>query len=396
MIPRKELFGWLDSNRIRLVNSLADIIKIKALGPESGGQGELEKAEYIENLLGVNFERFDAKDDRVESGVRPNIISKVSGEAERTIWVVTHLDVVPEGDLKLWKTPPFEPVIKDGRVYGRGSEDNGQSVISSLFAYKAINGIHEKYPPTYGFGLAFVADEEVGSRYGIQYLLRKNVFDKDDLIVVPDAGDPNGKLIEIAEKSILWFKFTVEGKQSHASTPEDNASRTAMRFLVELDEKLHKEFPNINPLFGSRSTFEPTKREKNVDNVNTVPGLDISYMDCRVLPEYPTDDVISLVKEAAANKPVKIEIIQNEFSPPTPEDSEIVRLLSSSINIVKGVEPSVCGIGGNTCAAFFRKSGFNTAVWSTVDGVAHQPNEYAIIDNIVGDSKVFSVLPYIK
>jgi len=397
MTPQKELFNWLESNKNGLVDSLADIIRIKALNPESGGQGELEKAEYIEDLLGDGFKRYDAKDDRVESGIRPNIVSKIQGENEKTIWIVTHLDVVPEGDLKLWENPPFEPVIKDGRIYGRGSEDNGQSVISSLFAFKAIREIKDIFPTNYGFGVAFVADEEVGSKFGIQYLLQKDIFHEGDLVIVPDAGNPRGDRIEIAEKSILWFKFTVEGKQSHASTPENNASRAAMQFLVELDKKLHNTFSSRNSLFNpAYSTFEPTKREKNVDNVNTVPGLDESYMDCRVLPEYNTEDVISLVEEVATNRPVKVDIIQNESSPPTPEDSEVVRLLSKSVEVVKGFKPSVYGIGGNTCAAFFRKSGFNTAVWSTVDGVAHQPNEYAVINNMIEDSKVFSILPYIK
>lgn len=313
------------------------------------------------------------------------------------------MDVVPEGDASLWNTPPFKAIVKDGRVYGRGSEDNGQSLVASLIAGKAI--IELDIVPEYSLGLVFVSDEETGSKYGIQHLLNQNIFSKDDLFIVPDGGTPSGNLIEIAEKSILWLKFSVFGKQTHASTPENglNASRRTMEFILALDKKLKEKFNKTDKLFSPPySTFEPTKRERNVDNVNTIPGLDISYMDCRILPDYPVEEVLEVVKAVACEfesrdgEKIDIEIVQKESSPPTSEDSEIVKLLKKSIKVTKGVDSGVYGMGGNTCAAFFRKAGFETAVWSTVDNTAHQPNEYAKIRNLVEDAKVFAVLPFMK
>lgn len=395
-----DLVDKVESYREEMVKTLADLIRIRAISPDSGGEGELDKAEYLMGLLKeFEVERYDAEDERAKGGVRPNIVARLEGEKKKTLWIVTHLDVVPEGDVSLWQTPPFEPVIKDGKIYGRGAEDNGQSMVASLFAAKAIADLG--LTPKYSLCLAFVSDEEVGSRYGIQHLLKQNIFRKDDLVVVPDGGTPDGSMIEIAEKSIVWFKFSVYGKQVHASMPHAgvNASRKAMRFLLDLDEKLHAKFNKVNDLFSPPySTFEPTKREKNVDNVNTIPGLDVSYMDCRILPDYSVDEVIEFVnavkKDHEKDGPIEVEVIQKEYSPPTPEDSEIVGLLKRAISTVRGVEPSVYGMGGNTCAAFFRKAGFHTAVWATVDETAHQPNEYAVIDNMVNDAKVFAVLPF--
>jgi succinyl-diaminopimelate desuccinylase len=390
-----DLLQKVESYRKEIITTLSDLIRIKALSPENGGEGELDKAEYLMELLSsFKVKRYDAKDERVKGGVRPNIVVRIEGEEKRAIWIVSHLDVVPEGNPSLWKTPPFEPVIKDGRIYGRGSEDNGQSIVSSLFAAKAIA---ELGPPKYSLCLAFVSDEEVGSRHGIQHLLRQNIFGREDLFVVPDAGSLDGSMIEIAEKSLLWLKFEVHGEQSHASKPKGiNAARRAMKFILELDEKLHRRFNAINSIFNPpHSTFEPTKREKNVDNINTIPGLDVSYMDCRILPEYSIDEVLEFINRVRKAYEVDVEVIQKECSPPTPENSKVVELLKRAIATVKGVKPSVCGIGGNTCAAFFRKAGFHTAVWSTVDGTAHRPNEYAVIDNMVEDAKVFAVLPFL-
>lgn len=392
-----DLIDTIQSSRDRIVETLSDLVRIKALSPENGGDGELDKAEYLEQLLeGFEVERYDARDERARDGIRPNIVTRIEGEEAKTIWIISHLDVVPEGDLQLWDTNPFEPVVRDGRIYGRGSEDNGQAVVASLFAAKAIKELGLK--PRYSLGLAFVADEEVGSKYGIQHLLKQDIFHKEDLILVPDAGSPQGDQIEIAEKSILWLKLSVYGKQGHASRPEGkNAARKAMKFLLALDEGLHREFGESNSLFQiPTSTFEPTKREKNVDNVNTIPGLDVSYVDCRIIPDYDPNDIIKYVNQLKEEYgSIEVDVLQNESSPPTSEDSEVIVKLAEAVEKVKGVNPVKVGFGGNTCGAFFRKAEFQTAVWSTIDGTAHQPNEYAVIDNIVEDAQVFAVLPFI-
>ena len=397
----KEIAKIVESYRDEMVKVMCNLIRIKAISPDVGGEGELDKAEYIQSLLdGFEVERFDAEDKRAKGGIRPNIVAKIEGKEDRMVWIVSHMDVVPEGDLALWQTPPFEPVIKDGKIYGRGAEDNNQAIVSSIFAGKTILKLGEK--PKLGLGLVFVSDEETGSKYGIQYLIKKGIFDKDDLIVVPDAGNERGDEIEIAEKSIVWIKFKVHGIQSHASTPKLNANRRAMEFLLELDRVLHERFNAKNELFNPPySTFEPTKREKNVDNINTIPGLDVSYLDCRILPEYDVDEVINAIEEVKKKyelrdkMPIEMEIIQKESSPPTPEDSEVVLKLKKAIKLMRGIDARVVGIGGNTCASFFRKAKLHTAVWATFVGNAHKPNEYCLIDNMVNDAKVFAVLPFI-
>ncbi|ADB58604.1 M20 family metallo-hydrolase [Archaeoglobus profundus] len=400
---KEEVSRECEKYREEMIEVACKLIELKAISPDYGGEGELDKAEYIESLLeGFEVERFDAKDDRAKGGVRPNIVAKVC-DGERMLWIVSHMDVVPEGDLALWETPPFKAVVKDGKIYGRGAEDNNQAIVSSLFAGKVVKNLMKKgFEPKIGFGLVFVSDEETGSEYGIKYLLKQGIFNKDDLIVVPDAGNERGDEIEIAEKSVLWLKFRVHGIQSHASTPKLNANRRAMEFLLELDKTLHSKFSATNKLFNPPySTFEPTKREKNVDNVNTVPGLDVSYMDCRVLPEYDLNDVLRVVNEVKAKfverdkKPIEVEVLQTNSSPPTPEDSDVVEILRKAIKLMRVIDARPIGIGGNTCASFFRQFGIHTAVWATFVGNAHEPNEFCLIDNMVEDAKVFALLPFI-
>ncbi len=389
--------------RKEIVDVACKLIELKAISPDYNGEGELDKAEYVESLLNeFEVNRYDAKDERAKGGVRPNIVAKVF-EGEKMLWIVSHLDVVPEGDLTLWETNPFKAVVKGDRIYGRGAEDNNQAIVSSIFAGKVVKEILEKgFEPNIGFGLVFVSDEEAGSDYGIKYLLKKGIFDKNDLVVVSDAGNERGDEIEIAEKSILWLKFKVHGIQSHASTPKLNANRRAMEFLLELDKILHDKFDAKNEIFNPPySTFEPTKREKNVENVNTIPGLDVSYMDCRILPDYDIEEVLNVVKEVKEKfvkrdgKPIDFEVLQANSSPPTPENSEVVERLRKAIKLMRNLNAKPVGIGGNTCASFFRQFGIHTAVWGTFLGNAHKPNEFCSIENIVKDAKVFAILPFI-
>ncbi len=390
----------IEGAREEMVNSLIEICKIPAIHPESGGDGESKKAEFLKGMIekmGLPVRSVDAPDDRVSTGVRPNLLVEVDGEEKRRIWIVSHSDIVPEGDLESWDTDPFDPVVKDGKIFGRGTEDNGQAVIASLYALWAVK--EENVATKLSCGLAIVADEETGSEKGIQYLLEQGIFDPNDLILVPDFSSPKGEEIEIAEKNILWLRVKTTGKQAHGSLPNKaiNAHRAGAQLMLRADKELHNRYSHKNEMFDFPvSSFEPTKKESNVPNINTIPGEDVFYFDCRILPDVPPTDVKDLVRKLADeieeeyNVKVEIGVMQEETSPPTKEDSEIVVKLADAIRNVKGLEPKMVGIGGGTCAAYFRQKGFDAPVWTSGDKMAHDSNEYAVIDNLVNDSKVFA------
>jgi len=389
----------IDELREEMVSSMMKIIPLGGIGPENGGDGEIKKAEFLEKLardMGLEVERVDARDERVPSGIRPNIIVRYRGRSGRSIWIVSHMDVVPPGSG--WSTDPFTPVLKDGRIYGRGTEDNGQAIISSLYAVKALSDLGVR--PEYNLNLAIVSDEETGSKYGIDYLISRGIFSKDDMVIVPDAGNSDGTMIEVAEKGILWLRITVKGKQVHASTPEKglNAHRIGMKLAMAIDDLLHSKFSEIDPLFDPpKSTFEPTKREANVENVNTVPGIDVFYFDCRILPKYSINDVLNAVKaiaEAYRSYGAEINVDTVGMNEPsfTDPSSEIVRRIQRAVKLLRGKDAKPMGVGGGTCAAHLRRAGIQAAVWMTTDETAHQPDEYCVVDNMVEDAKVMAAV----
>ena len=210
---------------------------------------------------------------------------------------------------------------------------------------------------------------------------------------------PDGTLVEVAEKSILWLRLTLLGKQCHASRPQlGRNTLTATAHAIVALEALRREFAAQDPLFDPpMSTFEPTQKEANVGNINTIPGRDVFYLDCRVLPAYDLEAVkervLALAAEAAAKfgVTVTLEPVQElKSAPPTSPEAPVVRALVMAIREVYGREARPQGIGGGTVAAFFRQRGLPAVVWMTVSQTAHQPNEYCLLSNLLGDAKVLA------
>lgn len=382
------------------------LTSVPAIAPESGGGGESEKCGVLESYLAdhgfKHFSHYDAPDARVKGGFRPNLTVTLEGDrSDFSVWVISHLDVVPPGNIEAWQSDPWVlKESKDGRLTGRGVEDNQQGIVSSVIASLAF--LKSGIVPRRDVKLLFIADEECGSAFGIQYLLKEHsdLFKKDDLILIPDGGDSEGKNIEIAEKNILWLRAHTIGAQSHGSSPQrgKNAAIAGYDLALRLNA-LENVFSKRDELFSpSWSTFQPTKKESNVQSVNIIPGDDVFYMDCRVLPCYTLaevkEQIASQVKATEDRYGVKIsvEALQAEESPATSENAPIVKALSFALEKSHGIKAIPVGIGGGTVAAYLRAAGFPAAVWSTIENTCHQPNEYCLIKNIIKDAQTLAAL----
>ncbi|WP_027370690.1 M20 family metallo-hydrolase [Desulfovermiculus halophilus] len=400
-----ELFSCLDQEGENVAYLQQELVSRPALGPENGGQGEQDKADFLLSYLshiGLHRVRnLASPDPRVESGQRPNLMAVLPGRnTSRTLWIVSHMDVVPAGDLQLWKTDPFTLARDGDRIFGRGVEDNHHGLVASLLAVKTL--ISTRTPPAMNLGLLLVADEETGNAHGLEYVLNehRSEFQSQDQFLVPDFGEPDSSLIEIAEKGLLWLKLTVHGQQCHASTPQagKNSLLAAAQCIMEL-RKLYTIFDATNHLFAPpHSTFESTRIEANVPNVNTIPGRDVFYTDCRVLPGYSLAEVLDRVRSIAdgvsrsLGLSIDVDVVHRQTASETNPECMLVSGLQDAISRVYGIQARPGGIGGGTVAAYARHQGFPAAVWGTLPGNAHQPNEQTSIRNILQDAKVMSVL----
>ncbi|MDR2444336.1 MAG: M20 family metallo-hydrolase [Spirochaetaceae bacterium] len=408
----QEIFDFIDGCEDFAVELQTGLTRRPAISPLSGGEGELDKCVFLEQWLvehGIDaLERHDAPDPRAKGGVRPNLIATISGEdssALPRLWIMSHLDVVPVGELSLWDSDPWTVVKNNGRLIGRGVEDNQQGLVSSVLAALAL--VKLKLQPPRTLKLLFAADEECGSTFGINWLLknRRNLFKNDDLVLIPDGGDPLGETIEIAEKNQMWLKVHTTGKQAHASRPDHgrNAYLAGADLTLRLRNGLMKKFSARDCLFEpDYTTVEPTKKEANVPNVNTIPGDDVFYIDIRALPCYSVDGILEEARriktgvEQEYGVQVELTVTQSMESKPTPSSSPIVTMLSAACKRTLGVETRLTGVGGGTVGAFLRNEGIASVVWSRIQSTAHQPNEYCLVENMLSDAKVMACMAVMR
>ena len=397
------LYAFLDSRREQIIAWQTAMTALPALGPENGGTGEHDKARWLTKELEAmglaDIRQHPCPDSRVPEGFRPNISARLPGKSPRTLWIISHLDVVPVGEERLWNSPPFSCTVDGDFIIGRGVEDNQQAIASGLCAAQAL--IEKKVTPDLSLGLIFVADEETGMTYGLPHILRMDpgLIAENDLCLVPDMGNAVGDMVETVEKSVLWLRFTVLGRQCHASKPHEgiNSLVAASACILALDN-LHRVFDKEDPLFvPGTSTFVPSKKEANVENVNTLPGKDVFYLDCRVIPDYPLDDVLAecrrIADDISATYGVTIDIepVNRVQAPPaTASDAPVVLRLLATLKELRGLTGVIHGAGGQTEASFLRAEGRQAVAWATLTGSAHTANERSSVSATIADAKVIT------
>ncbi len=397
------IISSIEASRQGMIDDMVEMIRIPAIGPFNGGKGEGERADQVMKYLAGfdSVERVDVPDDCDPTVMRPNILARKNGRGKGTVWIVSHLDTVLPGDLSQWDSPPFEPRVDGDRIYGLGTEDNGQAVIASIYGARFFeSGSLSKK----SIGLAFVADEETKSLMGIGHLIDAGYFSEDDFILVPDWGVPGGTMVEVAEKHLLWVKVAVKGKQTHGSTPQKgiNAFRVSVQLLSDLMFRLAVRYYEEDSLFRPPvSTFEPTKTVATVPSVNVIPAYHEFTMDCRILPRYDPDEVMGFIRKVAgehaarSGADIDVEVEQVTFSgAPSATDTPEFAAFMDSVRAVVDGEVEVTGVGGGTCANFFRVKGMNAYVWECGGGTLHQPNEHVLISNMITDAKVYANLFY--
>jgi succinyl-diaminopimelate desuccinylase len=394
----------IDASAQFVIDLQRSLVAIPALGPMNGGPGEKDKTEFLKPFSPTwGSPKYGSCAPGPRRAVRlPAQHRRCRPRPQQRQDLLGHLPHRhrPSGDLALWDSDPYALKVDGDIIIGRGVEDNHQGIVSSLVVAKALLDL--KLTPEINYGVLLVADEETGSKYGLDHVVKHHpeLFGPDDLFLVPDFGEPGSEMIEIAEKSMLWLKIVVEGKQCHASTPSAgvNSLLAAAAFITRVPS-LHQRFDRKDPLFDpDHSTFQPTKKEANVENVNTIPGRDVFYLDCRVMPGYDLDEIMTAIREIGdvSNANTASASATNTCNANKPPRQPRRRAKSCASSLPR------CGRSTATipgCRASERHSGrvsasrrHKAAVWSTLMHNAHQPNERSSISCTLKDAKVMAAV----
>jgi succinyl-diaminopimelate desuccinylase len=217
-----------------------------------------------------------------------NLVSKI-GTGPQKIILSGHLDVVPAGDLSLWRYPPFSAEIEDGKLYGRGACDMKAGITMLIGTIMKL----KKYPELldrYTFLFLGSADEEAGMT-GALTCVRKGVMEDAILLIV---AEPTNMKLGIAEKGLLWMDLYIRGKAAHASIPSSglNSIEGAMKLIPYLYKCLDVTEDN---LLG-KSSLNIGKIEGGIAN-NIVPEETKLSIDYRLIPKQDLNIIVNRVKE---------------------------------------------------------------------------------------------------
>ena len=141
---------------------------------------------------------------------RWNVIGRYDVGAPHTLHMNAHYDVVPVSGK--WTYGPFEPKVRDGWIYGRGSADMKGAIASCLLALEAL--IRCDVTPSVNIEVSFTADEETGGHLGAGYIVKERLIDADYAIVM-EGGRRNE--IGLGHNGVLWLEGHCQGKAAHGA-----------------------------------------------------------------------------------------------------------------------------------------------------------------------------------
>lgn len=362
-------------NKKRLITLTQKLIQLNSENPPGN---ELKIARFVREYLGS----FGLACKLYEFAPnRPNVMALVKARAPsaKTILISPHLDTVPAG--LGWKFPPFEGLVKNGRIYGRGATDCKCNLAAAMEVLQSVCEDRMKIKNNILF--AATADEESGSNLGLIPLLKENIV-KADYALILDSDEFE---IVIAQKGLIHFKISVFGKKAHGAYPSQgiNAITIAGALIKDLERYTfsYKKHPLLHPPTINIGTIH------GGDKVNMVADWCEFEVDARYLPGMSAQKLLAdfrkLIAKRARKFTLQIEGIQNPY-----EIDKDAPLVSALLKTWRSHKPNAAlkGSEGATVITFFKEKNIPAvATGFGSKGCAHVNDEYATIDNLYRGAK---------
>jgi acetylornithine deacetylase/succinyl-diaminopimelate desuccinylase-like protein len=166
-----------------IIKLLSEMVEIKSISSDKNYRDDVDtSAQFVENLfadLGLNTQVI-----KVAGGMPAVVANTEIDPSKKTVLLYAHHDVQPVGDLDLWSTEPFDPVVKDGRLYGRGSGDNKSGVVVH---YNVVKELLNDLPVN--IRIFIEGEEEIGSPTMSDFIEQNRDALEADVIVIADSGN---------------------------------------------------------------------------------------------------------------------------------------------------------------------------------------------------------------
>lgn len=373
-----------------VVEVCRDLIKI----PTYRDAGETGAAVYLRDYFVRNGVEAEVRE--VMRG-RSNMVARVPGRGTGpSIMLNGHLDTVVPGSMN---TPPFDAVMKDGVIYGRGAADMKGGVAAMAVALVAIKRSGAELDGD--VLLSGVVGEEAPDRSeGTKEVLEKGP--RPDMVI---NGEPTGLCVVTAHKGMAWFKIVCRGKSAHGSVPSAgrNAAVHASRIVVALNDELGPMLasPSRSHALLGNPTLCIGALNSGIQN-NIVPDLAEIRVDRRWLPRENSADLCAEIEDVVRRVQARYPEIEAvvEVDPGTtdrgplelPGDHPLCRSLTQAAGLVLGKVESR-GVDFWTDGALFSAQGIPSIVFGPGDiRFAHSADDQVKVSDLVSASKIYAAV----
>lgn len=397
---------------------MQEMIRNKCINPPGNEMKSIRTVERYLSSYGIDSEVFESDPER------GNLLAEIKGTRDHPSLMLgpAHVDVVPVENEKDWVVPPFEGIIKDDCIWGRGSLDMLYIVACQTVVFAKLH--KESFKPKGNLKLCIVADEEAGGNYGANWLVQNHPEKvKVDYLITEPGGDPIGpnRLSYVyGEKGTAWTRLSFRGEEQHGSAPfkSSNAVVKMSKAIQRISEyqpprntSLLKPFIKAvgmgsftRALMGNTKTlgfmFEQLAKQSRGDaaflnsmtqmtlspnvckggaKINTVPGQAYVDVDVRTLPGQDEEYVFTHFRKALSGfaEDITIERVPDElgggFSPGNISDMEspLVTTMESVVRDLRGQEFTLVPMvspGATDCRFFRGAFGTNAYGFSIHDG----------------------------
>lgn len=414
-LPEK-LLEAVEARREEVTALTRELIRFPTVNPP--GEAYTPCAEFIGDYLkrhgfGVEYIRGEGAPGDTDRYPRTNVIARFDGRVPGpTVHFNSHIDVVEAGDG--WTVDPFDGVVKDGRVYGRGACDMKGGLASSIIAALAFMQVYPDFPGA--IEISGTVDEESGGFGGVAHLAKLGYFSppKVDHVIIPEPL--NKERICLGHRGVWWAEIETKGEIAHGSMPflgdcavrhmgavlqafEDelfpalDAKRTVMPVVPE---GARRSTMNINSIHGGQTDdFRPGLPSPNV------PDRCRLTIDRRFLLEEKIGDVkrevVSILDRLKRDRPkfdYEIRGLMEVQPTMTERDAPVVRAVAKGIMTLFEREPDYVISPGTYDQKHVARLGHLYDCIAYGPGIldlAHRPDEWVGIDDMVDAAKVMAI-----
>ena len=358
---------------MNVVDLLHKLLSCKSLTPDDAGS-----LKFIEEYLDGYEATYVNKE-----GVKNLFLSKKFSEGPHLCFA-GHVDVVPAGDG--WETNPFVPVIKEGNIYARGTQDMKSGVAAFVQTCKDI----ENFQGT--LSVLLTSDEEGEAKYGtvvmLEYLKKQGMLPDYCIVAEPTCESTFGDAIKIGRRGSINGYLTIQGKQGHAAYP-DKAINPVHQIASVLERIAGVNLDNGDDDFAP-SQMVITDIRGGMEVTNVTPGSLKMMFNVRNSTKTTQAEVKLHIDKCFEGLDYSLELTQGSYPFVTTRDSKIVEQLTQSIGTITGLETKLSTAGGTSDARFMGAFGIDVVEFGVINDTIHAPNERTSIKEVEALYDVFT------